>query len=258
MSRIAGAHTGLGPGIATRPDGKRYVTANLLVENKQVKSVVSAWTKPVMSVTTLTTLGLANSSTDAISCARVLMLASSRGFECESLDDIKGLAHRHPWLAAIFLILIFSLAGIPPTVGFYAKLSVLQALIASGQSFAIPLVIYAMAMSLIAAFYYLRVVNTVKSAVPDIHVHGFTALEVTEGAKRLGEPLFTYISRLKDAGLSSLPGTAAEILDDDIRAIICSDKVNTDPRPGADCKVKSPPMMRARLRLMASPNPVPA
>ena len=76
--------------------------------------------------------------------------------------------------------------------------------------------------------YYIDVARAVKDAVPQMHIHGFTALEVTEGAKRLGEPLWEYILRLKDAGLASLPGTAAEILDDDIRAIICSDKINTD------------------------------
>ncbi len=76
--------------------------------------------------------------------------------------------------------------------------------------------------------YYIDVTRAVKEAVPDMHVHGFTALEVTEGAKRLGEPLFTYISRLKDAGLSSLPGTAAEILDDEVRAVLCPDKITTD------------------------------
>jgi FO synthase len=76
--------------------------------------------------------------------------------------------------------------------------------------------------------YYIDVTRAVKQAVPDMHVHGFTALEVTEGARRLGEPLTSYLSRLKDAGLSSLPGTAAEILDDDVRAVLCSDKVNTD------------------------------
>ena len=76
--------------------------------------------------------------------------------------------------------------------------------------------------------YYIDVARAVKDAVPQMHIHGFTALEVTEGAKRLGEPLREYILRLKEAGLASLPGTAAEILDDDIRAIICSDKINTE------------------------------
>ena len=76
--------------------------------------------------------------------------------------------------------------------------------------------------------YYIDVARAVKDAVPEMHIHGFTALEVTEGARRLGEPLREYILRLKDAGLASLPGTAAEILDDDIRAIICSDKINTE------------------------------
>jgi FO synthase len=76
--------------------------------------------------------------------------------------------------------------------------------------------------------YYVQVARTVKEAAPDIHVHGFTALEVTEGARRLGEPLGDYLRRLMDAGLRSLPGTAAEILDDEIRAIICPDKITTD------------------------------
>ena len=76
--------------------------------------------------------------------------------------------------------------------------------------------------------YYIDVARAVKDAVPQMHIHGFTALEVTEGAKRLGEPLHEYILRLKEAGLASLPGTAAEILDDDVRAIICSDKINTE------------------------------
>ena len=76
--------------------------------------------------------------------------------------------------------------------------------------------------------YYIDVIAAVHDAVPDIHIHGFTALEVTEGARRLNEPLKNYLARLRDAGLKSLPGTAAEILDDDIRAILCPDKVNTE------------------------------
>lgn len=75
--------------------------------------------------------------------------------------------------------------------------------------------------------YYIDVTRAVKEAAPSIHVHGFTALEVTEGARRLGEPLDQYLGRLMEAGLRTLPGTAAEILDDEIRAIICPDKIDT-------------------------------
>jgi FO synthase len=76
--------------------------------------------------------------------------------------------------------------------------------------------------------YYIDVCRAVKEAAPGIHVHGFTALEVTEGAKRLGEPLADYLRRLMDVGLKTLPGTAAEILDDEVRQVICRDKVTTD------------------------------
>ena len=76
--------------------------------------------------------------------------------------------------------------------------------------------------------YYIDVTRAVKEAAPDIHVHGFTALEVTEGAKRLGEPLVIYLQRLMDVGLKTLPGTAAEILDDEMREILCPDKIGTD------------------------------
>jgi FO synthase len=76
--------------------------------------------------------------------------------------------------------------------------------------------------------YYVEVAKAVKEVAPEIHVHGFTALEVTEGARRLDVPLGDYLRRLQDAGLSTLPGTAAEILDDEVRAVICPDKVDTE------------------------------
>jgi len=76
--------------------------------------------------------------------------------------------------------------------------------------------------------YYLNVTKAVKAVAPSIHVHGFTALEVHEGARRLGVDLAEYLTTMKAAGLATLPGTAAEILDDEVRAVICSDKVNTE------------------------------
>ncbi len=76
--------------------------------------------------------------------------------------------------------------------------------------------------------YYLAVARAVKDVAPDVHIHGFTALEVTEGARRLGIPLRDYLIAARESGLSTLPGTAAEILDDEVRAVICPDKVDTD------------------------------
>jgi FO synthase len=75
---------------------------------------------------------------------------------------------------------------------------------------------------------YLNIVRAVKEAVPWMHVHAFSPLEVSHGASTLGLPLSTYLEKLRDAGLSTLPGTAAEILDDEIRDIICPDKLRTD------------------------------
>ena len=75
---------------------------------------------------------------------------------------------------------------------------------------------------------YLNIVRAVKEAVPSMHVHAFSPLEIWHGAHTLDLPLAAYLERLRDAGLSTLPGTAAEILDDDVRAIICPDKLRTD------------------------------
>ena len=74
---------------------------------------------------------------------------------------------------------------------------------------------------------YLGILQAVKRAVPTLHVHAFSPLEVSSGARTLGMGVGDYLKRLKDAGLGSLPGTAAEILDDEVRAEICPDKVNT-------------------------------
>ncbi len=74
---------------------------------------------------------------------------------------------------------------------------------------------------------YLDICRMVKQAAPDMHIHAFSPLEVWQGAETLGIPLREFLAQLKDAGLGSLPGTAAEILDDEIRAIICADKINT-------------------------------
>lgn len=74
---------------------------------------------------------------------------------------------------------------------------------------------------------YLRIVETVKRAAPDMHVHAFSPLEIVQGASTLGMALEPYLARLRDAGLDTLPGTAAEILDDEVRAIICPDKLST-------------------------------
>jgi FO synthase len=73
---------------------------------------------------------------------------------------------------------------------------------------------------------YLEIVRAVKRAVPAMHVHAFSALEIYHGAETLGLPVARYLERLKNAGLSTLPGTAAEILDDEVRRVICADKVN--------------------------------
>ena len=74
---------------------------------------------------------------------------------------------------------------------------------------------------------YLDICRTAKAAAPGIHVHAFTPLEISQGASTLGMPVAAYLERLIDVGLGTLPGTAAEILDDEVREIICPDKVNT-------------------------------
>jgi NADH-quinone oxidoreductase subunit N len=97
----------------------------------------------------------------------MIMLLSREGFEADTLNDFKGLNQRSPWLAFLMLLLMFSMAGIPPTVGFYAKLSVLSAVIDAGH---VPLAVFAVLISLIGAFYYLRIVKLMYFDAPESHV----------------------------------------------------------------------------------------
>jgi NADH-quinone oxidoreductase subunit N len=96
----------------------------------------------------------------------IILLLAREGFESEEITDLAGLNQRSPLYAAVMAIAMFSLAGVPPLVGFYAKLSVLQALIASGQATYIALAVFAVVMSLIGAFYYLRVVKVMYFDAP--------------------------------------------------------------------------------------------
>ncbi len=96
----------------------------------------------------------------------MIMLLSREGFEADNLNDFKGLNQRSPWLAFMMLLLMFSMAGVPPTVGFYAKFSVLNAALQAGH---IALVVMAVLFSLIGAFYYLRIVKLMYFDAPESH-----------------------------------------------------------------------------------------
>ena len=96
----------------------------------------------------------------------IILLLAREGFESEEISDLAGLNQRSPLYAAVMSICMFSLAGVPPLVGFYAKLSVLQALVASGQELYIYLAVFAVVMSLIGSFYYLRVVKVMYFDAP--------------------------------------------------------------------------------------------
>jgi NADH-quinone oxidoreductase subunit N len=86
----------------------------------------------------------------------LIQFLARKGFEAENIEDFKGLARRSPWLAGVMMLMMFSLAGLPPLVGFYAKLVVLQSVISIGL---VWLAVYAVVMSLIGAYYYIRVIK---------------------------------------------------------------------------------------------------
>jgi NADH-quinone oxidoreductase subunit N len=89
----------------------------------------------------------------------MIMLLSRQGFEAENIDDLKGLAKRSPWFALVMTVFMLSLAGLPPTVGFYAKLSVLQSLVTTNVTGYFVLAVVAVILSLVGAYYYLRVIK---------------------------------------------------------------------------------------------------
>ncbi len=96
----------------------------------------------------------------------IILLLSRQGFEAEEIDDLKGLNQRHPWFAFMMLIIMFSMAGIPPTIGFYAKFTVLQAAWQAGFTWQVVL---AVLMAVIGAFYYLNIVRKMYFDAPVDH-----------------------------------------------------------------------------------------
>jgi len=121
----------------------------------------------------------------------LIIFVSRTGFESEEITDLAGLGKRAPWLAGIMTIFMFSLAGVPPMVGFYAKLAVLQALITTNVPFYLGLAVFAVMASLIGAFYYLRVVKVMYFDEPvdasrPLQSSGISALLAVNGAAVLG------------------------------------------------------------------------
>ncbi|MBE7566541.1 NADH-quinone oxidoreductase subunit NuoN [Acidithiobacillus thiooxidans] len=94
----------------------------------------------------------------------MILLLTRAGFEADRIDDFKGLSQRKPWYAFLMLIIMFSMAGVPPTVGFYAKLAVFQAVIAAGY---VWLAVIGVLLAVIGAFYYLRVVKVMYFDAPE-------------------------------------------------------------------------------------------
>jgi NADH-quinone oxidoreductase subunit N len=126
----------------------------------------------------------------------LIMFLSRQGFESEEIDDLAGLSKKAPWVAGVMTVFMFSLAGVPPMIGFFAKLSVIQALVTTNVTLYIVLAVFAVVMSLIGAFYYLRVVKVMWFDEPLVSVltprtQGVTALLALNGAAVLVLGLFS-------------------------------------------------------------------
>jgi NADH-quinone oxidoreductase subunit N len=121
----------------------------------------------------------------------LILYLSRQGFEAEQIADFAGLGRRAPWVAGTMAIFMFSLAGVPPLVGFYAKLAVLQALVSTDQSGFVWLAVVAVLLSLVGAYYYIRVVKVMyfDEAITDepiVRPQGLGLLLALNGAAVLG------------------------------------------------------------------------
>jgi NADH-quinone oxidoreductase subunit N len=117
----------------------------------------------------------------------LIMYLSRQGFESEQIEDFAGLSQRSPWVAGVMTVFMFSLAGVPPMVGFFAKLAVIQALVTTNVPFYIALAVVAVVFSLIGAYYYLRVVKVMwfdapVGGEPVSRTQGVTLLLAANGA----------------------------------------------------------------------------
>ena len=141
----------------------------------------------------------------------LIMFLSRSGFESEEISDLAGLAKRSPWLAGIMTLFMFSLAGVPPMVGFYAKLAILQALITTNVTGYIVLAVIAVMLSLVGAYYYLRIVKVMwfdepTEASRPLQSNGISALLALNGAAVLGLGLLPggLMAMCRDAILRAL------------------------------------------------------
>ncbi|MDQ3058390.1 MAG: NADH-quinone oxidoreductase subunit NuoN [Pseudomonadota bacterium] len=145
----------------------------------------------------------------------IILLLSRAGHESEEITDLSGLNQRSPLYAGVMAISMLSLAGLPPLVGFYAKLGVLQALMSSGQTSYLVLAVFAVMMSLIGAFYYLRIVKVMYFDAP--HSHNAQPISASADAR-----IVLAINGALILGLGILPGGLMTLCAQSIKSIVNS------------------------------------
>ena len=137
----------------------------------------------------------------------VLLVLSGKGVEAEELVDLRGLNHTHPWLALLMLLLMFSMAGVPPTIGFYAKFSVLAALVDVDR---VQLAVVAVLLTVIGAFYYLRVVKIMYFDAPP---------ETRTLTPQPAALAFLSLNALAVLGLMPITGAIVEVCQDAVAVL---------------------------------------